>query len=280
MPRQFEILYREELVPKTVLFNVYAPLAARAMQAGQFVILRVTSNGERIPISISGWDSEKGTIRIILMSAGRTSTEANMLQVGDCFQDIVGPLGRRSHVEKLDGTGVVIGGGYGTGAVIPTARDMKALSNKVIGIIGARSSDLLLLEDEMAETCDEVFITTNDGSKGIQGFVTHALQQIVDREKVSYVLAVGPVPMMRAVSEMTRPLQIQTWVSLNAIMVDGTGMCGACRCTVGEKTKFACIHGPDFNGHEVDFVELMARQKMFLKEEKIAMDALKIEKVA
>ncbi len=280
MPKQFEILYREELVPKTVLFNVYAPLAARAMQAGQFIILRVTDKGERIPISISGWDSEKGTVRIILMAAGRTSTEATMLQVGDCFQDIVGPLGKRSHVEKLAGTVVVIGGGYGTGAILPTARDMKELGNKVIGIIGARSSNLLLLEDEMADICDEVFITTNDGSKGIQGFVTHALEKIVNREEVSYVLAVGPVPMMKAVSEMTRPLKIQTWVSLNAIMVDGTGMCGACRCTVGNKTRFACIHGPDFNGHEVDFAELVARQKMFLKEEKIAMDALKIEEVA
>lgn len=280
MPKPYEILYREELAPKTILFNVYAPMSARSMQAGQFVILRVTENGERIPISISGWDREKGTIRIIIMAAGRTSTEATMLQTGNCFQDIVGPLGKRSHVEKLDGTVVVIGGGYGTGAVIPTAHDMKNLGNKVIGIIGARTESLLLLENDMSHVCDEVMVTTNDGSKGIKGFVTHALDVIMKREKVDYVLAVGPVPMMKAVTEMTRADKIQTWVSLNAIMVDGTGMCGACRCSVGGKTKFACIHGPDFNGHEVDFDELTARQKMFINEEKIAMEALTVEENA
>lgn len=274
MPKMYEILYREELAPNIVLFNVYAPISARNMQAGQFVILRVNEKGERIPISISGWDSKAGTIRIILMAAGRTSTEATQLQLGECFQDIVGPLGQRSHVEELDGTVVVIGGGYGTGAIIPTARDMKKLGNKVIGIIGARSEDLILMEKELTEVCDEVIVTTNDGSKGVKGFVTHGLQQIIDREKVSYVLAVGPVPMMKAVSELTKPQDIQTWVSLNAIMVDGTGMCGACRCQVGGKTKFACFHGPDFNGHEVDFDELVARQRMFLKQEKVAMDAL------
>ncbi len=274
MSKMYEVLYREELAPQIVLFNVYAPVAAHAMKAGQFIILRVDEHGERIPISISGWDSEAGTIRIVIMAAGRTSTEATRLQQGDCFQDIVGPLGQRSHVEKLDGTVVVIGGGYGTGAVIPTARDMKELGNRVVGIVGARSENLILLEDELRDVCDDVIITTNDGSKGIEGFVTHGLQQLIDQEKVSYVLAVGPVPMMKAVSEMTKPHAIQTWVSLNAIMVDGTGMCGACRCQVGGKTRFACFHGPDFNGHEVDFDELVARQRMFAVQEKTAMDAL------
>lgn len=274
MSKMYEVLYREELAPQIVLFNVYAPVAAHAMKAGQFIILRVDEHGERIPISISGWDSEAGTIRIVIMAAGRTSTEATRLQQGDCFQDIVGPLGQRSHVEKLDGTVVVIGGGYGTGAVIPTARDMKELGNRVVGIVGARSENMILLEDELRDVCDDVIITTNDGSKGIEGFVTHGLQQLIDQEKVSYVLAVGPVPMMKAVSEMTKPHAIQTWVSLNAIMVDGTGMCGACRCQVGGKTRFACFHGPDFNGHEVDFDELVARQRMFAVQEKTAMDAL------
>jgi NAD(P)H-flavin reductase len=165
----------------------------------------------------------------------------------------------------------VIGGGYGTGAIIPTAKDLKELGNKVIGIVGARNNDLLLMTEELAEVCDEVMITTNDGSRGIEGFVTDALKQITSREAVSSVLAVGPVPMMQAVSELTRPLEIETFVSLNAIMVDGTGMCGACRVSVGGETKFACFHGPDFNGHDVDFDQLTKRQKMFNKEEREAL---------
>ncbi|WP_201766925.1 sulfide/dihydroorotate dehydrogenase-like FAD/NAD-binding protein [Chrysiogenes arsenatis] len=274
MPKMYEILEKTDLVPGMSMFQVYAPMSARAMKAGQFVILRVSEKGERIPISISGWDVEKGTIRIIIMAAGRTSAEAVQLNVGDCFQDIVGPLGQRSHVEKLDGAVVVIGGGYGTGAVLPTAKDMRALGNKVIGIVGARSADLVILEDDLRADCDEVYVTTNDGSKGIQGFVTDALKQIMEKEKVSYVLAVGPVPMMKAVAEMTRPAGIKTWVSLNAIMVDGTGMCGACRVTVDGKTKFACFHGPDFDGHKVNFEELTLRQKMFVAQEKIAMEKM------
>lgn len=274
MPKLFEILTREELAPKTIMVNIFAPTVARAIEGGQFIILRVSANGERIPISISGWNRKEGSIRIIIMAAGRTSAEAIMLRVGDCFQDIVGPLGKRSHVEELDGTAVLIGGGYGTGAIIPTARDLKVLGNKVIGIVGARNKNLLLLEEELEEVCDETIPTTNDGSKGIEGFVTHGLAKVIEKEKVSYVLAVGPVPMMKAVAEMTRPHGIQTWVSLNAIMVDGTGMCGACRCTVGGETKFACFHGPDFDGHKVNFEELQARQKMFQVQEKIAFEQL------
>lgn len=274
MPKMYEILEKTELVPGMAMFQVYAPMSARAMKAGQFIILRVSEKGERIPISISGWDAEKGTIRIIIMAAGRTSAEAVQLKVGDCFQDIVGPLGQRSHVSKLDGTVVVIGGGYGTGAVLPTAKEMRALGNKVIGIVGARSADLVILEEDLRKDCDEVYVTTNDGSKGIHGFVTDALKQVMEKEKVVYVLAVGPVPMMKAVAEMTRPAGIQTWVSLNAIMVDGTGMCGACRVTVDGKTKFACFHGPDFDGHKVNFEELTLRQKMFVAQEKIAMEKM------
>lgn len=272
--QSFRILAKKELCDRTFHFTIEAPLIARKLQAGQFIIVRPHDFSERIPLSICGWDEEKGTIQIIVMAVGKTSTEINNMKVGDCFADIVGPLGERSHVKKHEGTCVVIGGGYGTGAIIPTARDLKKLGNKVIGIVGARNKDLLIMVDELAEVCDEVVCTTNDGSRGKEGFVTDALREIMDREKVSHVLAVGPVPMMQAVSEMTRPDGIETFVSLNAIMVDGTGMCGACRVSVGGETKFACFHGPDFNGHEVDFDQLVKRQKMFVEAEQKAFATL------
>jgi ferredoxin--NADP+ reductase len=271
--QDFKVLEKRELCPNTFYFKINAPLIARKIQAGQFIIMRPNDISERMPLSIAGWDRDKGYLEIIIMGTGRTSTEAVRKNVGDCFQDIVGPLGQRSHVAKFDGACVMIGGGYGTGAVIPTARDCKALGNKVYGVVGARQQDLLIMVDELKAVCDEVFITTNDGSVGIQGFVTHALEKIMAREKVSMILAVGPVPMMMAVTNMTREMDVQTWVSLNAIMVDGTGMCGACRVSVGGKTRFACYHGPDFIGKEVDFDELMKRQKMFVDKEKIAFEA-------
>jgi ferredoxin--NADP+ reductase len=272
--QSFKILKKKELCPNTFWYEIEAPFIAKKMLAGQFIIIRPKEHSERIPLSICGWDREKGTIHLIVMSAGYTTGELNAMEVGDQFSDIVGPLGVRSHVAKHDGTCVVIGGGYGTGAIVPTARDLKDLGNRVVGIVGARNKDLLLMIDELGEACDEVMLTTNDGSIGIEGFVTHALQKMMDDgEKVSYVLAVGPVPMMIAVANMTKPLGIQTWVSLNAIMVDGTGMCGACRVTVDGKTRFACFHGPDFDAHKVDFDELMKRQKMFVEKEKEAIEA-------
>jgi ferredoxin--NADP+ reductase len=267
-------LNKKELCPDTYWYEIEAPYIAKKMLAGQFIIIRPKEHSERIPLSICGWDREKGTIHIIVMAAGYTTGELNGMDVGDNFSDIVGPLGVRSHIAKHDGTCVVIGGGYGTGAILPTAQDLKDLGNRVVGIVGARNKDLLLMTEELGKACDEVMLTTNDGSIGIEGFVTHALQKMIDDgEKVSYVLAVGPVPMMIAVANMTKPLGIQTWVSLNAIMVDGTGMCGACRVTVDGKTKFACFHGPDFDGHKVDFDELMKRQKMFVEKEKEAIEA-------
>ena len=274
--QSYRIITKRELCDRTFHFTIEAPFIARKLQAGQFIIVRPHELSERIPLSICGWDEEKGTIHIIVMAVGKTSTEINNMKVGDCFADIVGPLGERSHVKKHEGTCVVIGGGYGTGAIIPTARDFKELGNKVIGIVGARNKDLLIMVDELTEVCDEVICTTNDGSQGKEGFVTDALKEIMGREKVSHVLAVGPVPMMKAVSEMTRPDAIETFVSLNAIMVDGTGMCGACRVSVGGDTKFACFHGPDFNGHEVDFEQLVKRQKMFVEAEQKAFATLDI----
>jgi NAD(P)H-flavin reductase len=270
--QSFRILEKRELCPDTYHFTIQAPLIAAKIQAGQFIIVRPSEYSERIPLSICGWDREKGTIHIIVMAAGRTSREITRASVGTCLADIVGPLGTRSHVKKHEGVCVVIGGGYGTGAVIPTAKDLVALGNKVIGVVGARNEKLLIMVDELKKACSEVMVTTNDGSAGIQGFVTHALEAILKRgDKISHVLAVGPVPMMIAVSNMTKPLGIETFVSLNAIMVDGTGMCGSCRVLVGGETKFACFHGPDFDGHKVDFDQLMKRQKMFVAKEKESM---------
>jgi len=262
--QDYKIMMRKELMPGMVYFRVHAPLIAQKIEAGQFIIIRPTEKSERIPISIAGWDRDAGYLEIIIMAVGRTSREAVSKKEGDSFTDVVGPLGQRSHIKKQDGACVVIGGGYGTGAVIPTARDLKKLGNKVIGVVGARSKDLLIMVEELKGVCDEVVITTNDGSLGTTGMVTDGLKEIMAREKVSYVLAVGPVPMMKALSEMTRADKIETWVSLNAIMVDGTGMCGACRVTVDGKTRFACFHGPDFDGHKVNFEELVKRQKMFV----------------
>jgi ferredoxin--NADP+ reductase len=272
--QSFRIITKRELAPDTFHYNIEAPLIARKLQAGQFIIVRPHETSERIPLSVCGWDADKGTVQIIIMSVGKTSTQINHMNVGDTFLDVVGPLGERSRVKKHKGTCVVIGGGYGTGAIIPTARNLKALGNRVVGIVGARTSNLLLMMDEIREVCDEVIATTNDGSEGKKGFVTNALGDIMKYERVSHVLAVGPVPMMKAVSDMTRPADIETYVSLNAIMVDGTGMCGACRVSIGGKTKFACFHGPDFDGHQVDFQQLMKRQKMFVKEEQDAFEAL------
>jgi len=273
--QSFKILSKRLLCPNTYHISLDTPLIARRIEAGQFVIVRPHIFSECIPLSICNWDREKGTIDIIVSAVGKTTTEINAMNVGDAFEDVVGPLGERSSMPVNSGTCVLIGGGYGTGAIIPTARDIKAIGNKVIGVVGARSKDSLIMVNELKAVCDEVILTTNDSSAGIGGMVTDALRDILLREHIVYVLAIGPVPMMRAISEMTRPDAIPTFVSLNAIMVDGTGMCGACRVTVGGETKFACFHGPDFDGHKVDFENLMKRQRMFIKEEKIAFERSK-----
>lgn len=269
--QRFKILTKRTLCLNTCHFTIEAPLIARKIEAGQFIMVRPHLTSERIPLSVCGWNREEGTVQIIVSAVGKTTLEINAMDVGDAFKDVVGPLGERSVLPTTVGTAIVIGGGYGTGAIIPTAIDMKALGNQVIGIVGARSSDSLIMVNELKQVCDEVLVTTNDGSQGLGGLVTDALREVLHRGKVIYVLAVGPVPMMKAISEMTRPLNIPTYVSLNAIMVDGTGMCGACRVMVGGETKFACFHGPDFDGHKVDFENLIKRQKMFMKEEKLAM---------
>lgn len=272
--QSYKILSKRLLCNNIYHFTIDAPLIARKIEAGQFIIVRPHILSERIPLSICGWDRKQGSIDIVVSAVGKTTTQINSMDRGDFFEDVVGPLGERSILPTTTGTCVVIGGGYGTGAIIPTAIDLKRLGNKVIGIVGARNKEALIMIPELSKVCDEVMVTTNDGSEGIKGFVTDALAVVLEREKVIYALAVGPVPMMKAVSEMTRPLNITTYVSLNAIMVDGTGMCGACRVTVGGETKFACFHGPDFDGHKVDFENLTKRQKMFAKQEKMAFEMM------
>ena len=268
--QSFRILRKEMLCSGTFHFTLEAPFIARKIEAGQFIIVRPDEMGERIPLSVCGWDREGGTIEIIVSTVGKTSSDINQLTVGASLKDIVGPLGERSHVPEKKGTCVLIGGGYGAGAIIPTALELKRGGQRLIGFAGARTKDSLIMVARLREVCDEVILTTNDGSEGRAGLVTDALSEIIARENVIHVLAIGPVPMMKAVGDMTRPLMIETFVSLNAIMVDGTGMCGACRVSVGRATKFACIHGPDFDAHQVDFANLMKRQKMFVKEEQLA----------
>jgi ferredoxin--NADP+ reductase len=267
------ILKKEIVAPMTAMMTIEAPRVARKAQPGQFIIIRIDDNGERIPLSLAGWDVKAGTLRLIIQGIGYTTKRLIAMGAGDSLLDVVGPLGRATHLPKND-TLVVIGGGYGAGAVLPNAKEAVAEGRRTIGIIGARSKDLVLVEWEMRAICDEVYVTTNDGSYGIQGFVTHALERVMAQEKVGAVLAVGPVPMMRAVGEMTRPLKIPTIVSLNAVMVDGTGMCGGCRVSVGGETKFACVDGPDFDAHIVDYDLLVSRQKMYAPKEKEALDHL------
>lgn len=272
--QSFRILQKRSLCKGTFHFTIEAPFIARKIEPGQFIIVRPHNLSERIPLSICGWNRNKGTIEIVVSAVGKTSSEINQLHEGSSFKDIVGPLGERSHIPKKLGTCVVVGGGYGTGAIIPTAEDLRMRGQRVIGIIGARNKENLIMLDELRSVCDEVIITTNDGSEGRQGLVTDALAEILPAREVVHVLAIGPVPMMKAIGDVTRPFKIETFVSLNAIMVDGTGMCGACRISVGGETKFACFHGPDFDAHQVDFENLMKRQKMFVREEKVAFEMM------
>jgi len=259
------------LAPSIKMFKVKAPEIAKKYKAGQFVILRVHEKGERIPLTIADADEKEGTITVISQEVGKTTTALGQLRRGDRVPDLVGPLGKPSEVEHF-GQVVVIGGGVGTAVAYPEARALKRVGNRLISIIGARSRDLLILEDEMRKISDELHITTDDGSKGHHGFVTDVLKQLIEKQiKIDRVVAIGPAIMMKAVANLTRPHRIKTVVSLNPIMVDGTGMCGACRVSVAGQTKFACVDGPSFDGHEVDFDLLMARLRMYLDQEKIVM---------
>lgn len=268
----FKIVTKEDLAPAVCLFEIEAPKIALKRKAGQFVIIKIHEKGERIPLTIADSDPEKGTITLVVQKVGKTTHEMGMLKSGDTFMDVVGPLGEATHIEKQN-IAVPIGGGIGIAVAYPIAQALKAAGTKVISIIGARTKDLLFFEDKMRAVSDELHVSTDDGSYGTHGFVTDVLKKVIEEHgKVDSVFAIGPLPMMRAVCATTEPQQISTIVSLNPIMVDGTGMCGACRVTVGNKTKFVCVDGPEFDGHQVDWVELMKRQRMYLVEEKNAMD--------
>ena len=260
----FKILKKEELSPNVYAMEIDAPRVAKKAEPGQFIVLRVNEEGERIPLTIANFDRETGRILIVFQVIGASTMELAALNEGDSVLDFVGPLGRPSEIGKLDGTMVVVGGGIGVAPTFPIARAMKEAGNKVIAIMGAKTKDILVMEDEMREVTDEIVVTTDDGSRGIKGFVTNAVQALVDRgEKIAQITAIGPVIMMKSVADATRDLGIKTVVSLNPIMVDGTGMCGGCRVTVGDETKFACVDGPEFDGHLVDFKGLMSRQRMY-----------------
>ncbi|QDU56814.1 sulfide/dihydroorotate dehydrogenase-like FAD/NAD-binding protein [Aeoliella mucimassa] len=274
----FPITEAKFLAPDVKRICIEAPRVARQRQAGQFVIVRVEAeHGERVPLTIADSDPDAGTITIIVQGVGKTTKLINMLEAGDALADVVGPLGEPSEIEHF-GTVVVVGGGVGTAIAYPTAVAMKAADNHVIGIVGARNKELLILEDEMRATTDELHLMTDDGSYGEQGFVTQKLQQLIDNGvTIDHVLAIGPIPMMKAIADVTKPHGIKTIVSLNPIMVDGTGMCGGCRVQVGGTSKFACVDGPEFDAHEVDFTILAQRNRMYRPHEQQAVADLEAD---
>jgi ferredoxin/flavodoxin---NADP+ reductase len=262
-----EIVYKKVLSEGVKELRVVAPRIAKARKAGQFVIVRANEFGERIPLTIADADPQAGTLTLIFQEVGKSTLLLGALEVGDDILDVVGPLGKPTHVEEF-GTVVCMGGGIGVAPMHPIAKAMKAAGNKVIAIIGARSKDLLIMEDRMKAASTELHISTDDGTYGVHGFVTTILQSIIDSgEKIHLAVAIGPVPMMNASCKLTAKYDLPTVVSLNPIMVDGTGMCGACRVTVGGKTRFVCVDGPEFDGHQVDFVELVKRQRAYLPQE-------------
>jgi ferredoxin--NADP+ reductase len=248
-------------------FEIEAPRIARKQRPGQFVIVRLHENGERIPLTIEGSDLEKGTITLVVQSIGKTTHLMNSLEAGDAILDVVGPLGKPTEIENF-GTVVVVGGSVGTAIALPAARALKQAGNHVIGITGSRTKELLILEDELRAASNETYVMTDDGSSGEQGLVTKKLQELIDGgRQINYVLAIGPVPMMRAVAQVTGPKGIKTVVSLNSIMVDGTGMCGGCRVLVGNRSEFACVDGPEFDAQKVNFEVLMQRNNMYRENE-------------
>ena len=254
-----------------------APNVARKRKAGQFIVLMTDEKGERIPLTIVDSDKENGTITIIFQIVGKTTTCLSEMKEGESLYSVLGPLGQPTDIEQF-GTVVCIGGGVGIGVVYPITKALKEAGNRVISIIGARTKDILILENEMAQISDELLIATDDGSYGFHGFVSDVLQKLIDMgEKIDRVVAIGPVPMMRVVCDVTKQYNVKTIVSLNPIMVDATGMCGACRVSVGGCTKFACVDGPEFDGHEVDFDLLTSRLRMYYTQEKEAMENFRCE---
>ena len=273
----YRIVAAERLTPNSKLLQVEAPQVTRRALPGQFVMVRPDERGERIPLTIADLDRENRTVTIIVQEIGKTSRHLATLGVGDGLATVVGPLGLPTEIESY-GTVLCIGGGFGMAAMFPIARAYRQAGNRIIGVIGARSENLLLWENRLHTISDELYVTTDDGSKGRQGLVVEPLKDLLaEGKKIDLVFSVGPLVMMRAVAEITRPYGIRTVSSLNPIMVDGTGMCGACRVTVGGQTRFVCIDGPDFDAHQVDWAELRARQAMYLDDEKRSLEKWQCE---
>jgi ferredoxin--NADP+ reductase len=268
----YKILNKEELSDAVVLFEIDAPEIAKKARAGNFIILKINEQGERIPLTIADFNREAGTITTVFQKIGKTTFHLGMLRQGDFLADVIGPLGKHSHIENF-GTVICVGGGVGIAPVYPIARALKEAGNTVISILGARTKNLIFWEELMQNVSDELIITTDDGSYGRKAVVTVPLDELLrEREGIKLVIAIGPAIMMKFVCITTEKYSVKTVVSLNSIMVDGTGMCGACRIEAGGRTQFACVDGPEFDGHEVDFDLLMARQRMYLDEEKNALE--------
>ncbi|MBW2659289.1 MAG: sulfide/dihydroorotate dehydrogenase-like FAD/NAD-binding protein [Deltaproteobacteria bacterium] len=264
----FKIVRREEIAGGTVILNeIEAPLIAAKTKPGQFVMLKAYEEGERIPLTMADTDTEKGTITIIYMVVGKSTEIFKELQVGDSFQDVIGPLGKPTDLEKV-GKVICVGGGTGIAVLHPITRGLKEIGNNVTSIIGAREKGLLIMEEQMKAASHDLRICTDDGSYGHHGFVTDVMRELLEGGDIKLVVAIGPVPMMKAVSNVTREFNVDTLVSLNPIMVDGTGMCGCCRVSVGGETKFACVDGPEFDAHQVDYDELILRLRSYEEDER------------
>jgi len=281
----YRIVKKEKLVEDIDRFYLKAPLIAKKAKAGQFVVIRINEDGERIPLTIAGYNRSNGIINIVSMRVGKTTSLLSSLKEGDSILDVVGPLGNASEIENF-GRVICVGGGVGVAPIFPIARELKKTGNYVISIIGARSKDLLILKEEMEDTSDELYICSDDGSIGYHGFISNFLKEYLEKnltgnadkkkdKRITRIIAIGPALMMASVAEVTKPFNIKTIVSLNSIMVDGTGMCGACRVEVRGKTKFVCVDGPEFDGHQVNFDLLLSRQKTYCDHEKECMDLYK-----
>lgn len=277
----FNIVRREEMADGTVVLNeIFAPMIARKAEPGQFVIIKANETGERIPLTMANTDNEQGTVTIIYQVVGKSTALFKSLKVGDAFQDVIGPLGKPTHIEKI-GTVVCVGGGTGVAVLYPITKAFKQIGNNVISIMGSRNKDLLIMEDEMKAVSDELHVCTDDGSYGYHGFVTDVMKEVLKSMEVNIVVGIGPIPMMKFVCNITKEFNIKTLVSLNTIMIDGTGMCGCCRAMVGGEIKFACVDGPEFDGHQVDFDGLMQRLQAYTGEEKESYEEYKskLEKI-
>jgi len=269
----YRILEKQDLTPVIHLWKVEAPRVARKSQAGQFIMLHHGDEGERIPLTIADWDRDAGTVTVVFMEVGASTEKFARLKAGDAVDDFVGPLGKPTEIENY-GTVVCVAGGFAIATIVPIARAMKAAGNKVVSIMGFRTKDLVFWEDRLGRFSDELIVATDDGTYGRKGLVTEPLTELLQRTEVNRVIAIGPTVMMKFSSLTSKPFGVPTIVSLNPIMVDGTGMCGACRVEVGGETKLACVDGPDFDGHKVDWDLLMSRQRAYLAEEKSSVERL------